>query len=258
MRLAGSRDIYGGAGRKDASINFLTCHDGFTLYDLYAYNEKHNEKNGWGGTDGANDNNSWNCGAEGETEDPAVNALRRRMIRSAFALLMCSRGIPMFLAGDEFCNTQFGNNNAYCQDNITSWLDWSRLEKNRGMFRFFQYMIRFRKEHRVLRTSLSNGACGFPDVSFHGVEPWCSGFFESHERYVGVMFAGAERSTGPQVVYVASNAWWEELEVTLPRLPASMYWELAADTWEEEQPPRRPAEERFTIRPRSVMVFVAR
>ncbi|EOS65890.1 glycogen debranching protein GlgX [Oscillibacter sp. 1-3] len=258
LRLAGSRDIYGGAGRKDASINFLTCHDGFTLYDLYAYNEKHNEKNGWGGTDGANDNNSWNCGAEGETEDPAVNALRRRMIRSAFALLMCSRGIPMFLAGDEFCNTQFGNNNAYCQDNITSWLDWSRLEKNRGMFRFFQYMIRFRKKHRVLRTSLSNGACGFPDVSFHGVEPWCSGFFESHERYVGVMFAGAERSTGPQVVYVASNAWWEELEVTLPRLPASMYWELAADTWEEEQPPRRPAEERFTIRPRSVMVFVAR
>ncbi len=258
LRLAGSRDIYGGAGRKDASINFLTCHDGFTLYDLYAYNEKHNEKNGWGGTDGANDNNSWNCGAEGETEDPAVNALRRRMIRSAFALLMCSRGIPMFLAGDEFCNTQFGNNNAYCQDNITSWLDWSRLEKNRGMFRFFQYMIRFRKEHRVLRTSLSNGACGFPDVSFHGVEPWCSGFFESHERYVGVMFAGAERSTGPQVVYVASNAWWEELEVTLPRLPASMYWELAADTWEEELPPRRPAEERFTIRPRSVMVFVAR
>ena len=176
----------------------------------------------------------------------------------AFALLMCSRGVPMFLAGDEFCNTQFGNNNAYCQDNITSWLDWSRLEKNRGMFRFFQHMIRFRKEHRVVRTNLSNGACGFPDVSFHGVEPWCGGFFESHERYVGVMFAGAQRSTGPQVVYVASNAWWEDLEVTLPELPASMYWELAADTWEEEQPSRRAVEDRFTIRPRSVMVFVAR
>jgi glycogen operon protein len=258
LRIAGSRDIYGGTGRKDASINFLTCHDGFTLYDLYAYNEKHNEKNGWGGTDGANDNNSWNCGAEGETEDPAVNALRRQMIRGAFALLMCSRGIPMFLAGDEFCNTQFGNNNAYCQDNITSWLDWSRLKENREMFRFFQYMIRFRKEHRVLRTNLSNGACGFPDVSFHGVEPWHEGLFESHERYVGVMFAGAERGTGPQMVYVASNAWWEELEVTLPRLPASMYWELAVDTWEETQPPCRAAEDRFTIHPRSVMVFVAR
>ena len=258
LRLTGSRDIYGGAGRKDASINFLTCHDGFTLYDLYAYNEKHNEKNGWNGTDGANDNNSWNCGAEGETEDPAVNALRRRMMRGAFALLMCSRGIPMFLAGDEFCNTQFGNNNAYCQDNITSWLDWSRLEENRGMFRFFQYMIRFRKEHRVLRSNLSSGACGFPDVSFHGVEPWHGGFFEDHERYVGVMFAGAQRDTGPQIVYVASNAWWEELEVTLPRLPASMYWEKAVDTWEEAQPPQGSVDDKVTVRPRSVMVFVAR
>ena len=258
LRLTGSQDIYGRTGRKDASINFLTCHDGFTLYDLYAYNEKHNGKNGWGGTDGADDNNSWNCGAEGETEDPAVNALRRRMMRSAFALLMCSRGIPMFLAGDEFCNTQFGNNNAYCQDNIVSWLDWSRLEQNRDMFRFFQYMIRFRKDHRVLRTNLSNGACGFPDVSFHGVEPWHDGLFEPHERYVGVMFAGAERGTGPQIIYVASNAWWEELEVTLPRLPSSMYWELAADTWEEDQPPCRASEDKVTVRPRSVMVFVAR
>lgn len=258
LRLAGSQDIYGGAGRKNASINFLTCHDGFTLYDLYAYNEKHNEKNGWGGTDGAGDNNSWNCGAEGETGDAEVNALRRRMIRGAFALLMCSRGIPMFLAGDEFCNTQFGNNNAYCQDNITSWLDWSLLEKNEGIFRFFQFMIRFRKEHRVLRANLSGGCCGFPDVSFHGVEPWHEGPFENHERYVGVLFAGAERSTGPQIVYVASNAWWEELEVTLPRLPASMYWERAVDTWEETQPLRQAAEDRFAIRPRSVMVFVAR
>ena len=258
LRLAGSQDIYGGAGRKNASVNFLTCHDGFPLWDLYCYNEKHNQANGWNNTDGANDNNSWNCGAEGETEDSAVNELRRRMCRNAFALLMCSRGTPMFLAGDEFGNTQFGNNNAYCQDNIISWLDWSRLEKNRGMFRFFRYMIRFRKEHRVLRTNFSGGCCGFPDVSFHGVEPWHDGPFEDHERYVGVLFAGAERSAGPQIVYVASNAWWEELEVTLPRLPASMYWELAVDTWEEEQPPRRAAEDRFTIRPRSVMVFVAR
>ena len=258
LRIAGSRDIYGRSGRKDASINFITCHDGFTLHDLYAYNEKHNWKNGWNGTDGANDNNSWNCGAEGETDDASVLALRRRMIRNAFALLMCSRGIPMFLAGDEFCNTQFGNNNAYCQDNITSWLDWSRLGQNRDMFCFFQHMIRFRKTHRVLRASLGSGACGFPDVSFHGVEPWHNGLFEGHERYVGVMFAGAERYSGPQVVYIASNAYWEELSVTLPRIPASMCWELEVDTWEEVQPPARPVGERFTIRPRSVMVFVAK
>ena len=126
------------------------------------------------------------------------------------------------------------------------------------MFRFFQYMIRFRKEHRVLRTSLSGGACGFPDVSFHGVEPWHDGFFEDHERYVGVMFAGAQRSTGPQIVYVASNAWWEELYVRLPELPASAEWTLAVDTWEETVPAPRPVSGGFTIRPRSVMVFVGR
>ena len=119
LRISGSQDIYEPKSRENASVNFITCHDGFTLYDLYAYNEKHNEANGWDNTDGSSDNQSWNCGVEGETDDPAVNALRRRLIRNAFALLMCSRGIPMFLAGDEFCNTQFGNNNAYCQDNIT-------------------------------------------------------------------------------------------------------------------------------------------
>ena len=129
--ISGSGDLYGGyydnthsnyAGY-NSCVNFLTCHDGFTLYDLYAYNDKHNEANGWNNTDGANDNRSWNCGAEGETDDPEVLSLRRRMIRNACAVLMCSRGTPMFLAGDEFGNTKFGNNNSYCQDNITSWLD---------------------------------------------------------------------------------------------------------------------------------------
>ncbi len=258
QRIAGSRDIYDVKGRTNASVNFLTCHDGFTLYDLFAYNDKHNEQNGWGNTDGANTNYSWNCGAEGETEDPQVNRLRRRMIRNAFALLMCSRGIPMFLAGDEFCNTQFGNNNAYCQDNIISWLDWSLLEKNRDMFEFFQYMIAFRKNHKVLRTNLSDGALGLPDVSFHGVRPWHEGAFGSDEHYVGVMFTGYERRKGPEAVYVASNAYWEELEATLPELPQSMRWELAANTWEAEQHPGRMESRSFRIPPRSVMVFAAK
>ena len=134
--ISGSGDLYGGFYNNNTQnnyagynscVNFLTCHDGFTLYDLYAYNDKHNEANGWNNTDGANDNRSWNCGAEGETDDPEVLALRRRMIRNACAVLMCSRGTPMFLAGDEFGNTKFGNNNSYCQDNITSWLDWRML-----------------------------------------------------------------------------------------------------------------------------------
>ena len=257
LRIIGSRDMYDPNVRKDASVNFITCHDGFTLWDLFSYNEKHNERNGWNNTDGANDNNSWNCGAEGDTGDPGVNALRRRMCRNAFALLMCSRGIPMFLAGDEFSNTQFGNNNAYCQDNITSWLDWTLLEKNRDMFAFFRHMIRFRREHRVLRANISDGCWGLPDVSFHGVNGRCGGFGE-HERYVGVLFAGGERGVGPQMVYVASNAWWEELYVRLPELPASAEWTLAVDTWEETVPAPRPVSGGFTIRPRSVMVFVGR
>ena len=257
LRMSGSKDLYDTEARRNASVNFLTCHDGFTLHDLYAYNFKHNEANGWNNTDGANDNNSWNCGVEGETDDPEVNALRQRLMRNAFALLMCSRGTPMFLAGDEFGNTQFGNNNAYCQDNITSWLDWSLLEKNQGLFRFFQYMIRFRKEHRVLRTNLNDGACGFPDVSFHSAVPW-RGEFGPHDHYVGVMFAGWERETGPQIVYVASNAYWCELRAELPQLPASMSWQLAVSTWQEEQGIYPQHGNRFAIGPRSVLVFEAK
>lgn len=257
QRISGSPDLYGALSRKNASVNFITCHDGFTLNDLFSYNEKHNEKNGWNNTDGANDNNSWNCGVEGETSDPEILDLRYRLMRNAFAVLMCSRGIPMFLAGDEFCNSQFGNNNAYCQDNLTSWLDWRLLSKHQGMFRFFQYMIRFRKEHRVLRTNISEGALGFPDVSFHGVEPWKSEF-EEYDRYVGVMFAGQETGQRPEVVYLASNAYWEGLYVSLPTLPREMHWEIAADTWKEAQKPGKILKGQLFIGPRSVVVLVGK
>ena len=154
-RITGSPDLYDPVFRgRNASVNFLTCHDGFTLYDLYSYNEKHNEANGWGNTDGADDNNSWNCGVEGDTTDPSVLALRRKMMMNACAVLMCSRGTPMFLAGDEFADTRYGNNNPYCQDNLISWLDWSLLEKNRALYEFFRYMIHFRKAHACIRKDL--------------------------------------------------------------------------------------------------------
>ena len=161
----------------------------------------------------------------------------------------------MFLAGDEFCNTQYGNNNAYCQDNITSWLDWSLLEKNQDMFRFFQYMIRFRKEHRLLRIDVSGGACGVPDISFHGVEPWHDKFAD-YEHYVGVMFAGQDKHSGPQVIYIASNAYWEDITVTLPSLPISMCWEVAVDTWQSEQSTYPLDSDKLLIRARSVIVLV--
>ena len=161
-RITGSRDLYSPESRgHKASVNFMTCHDGFTLYDLYSYNEKHNEKNGWNNTDGDNNGHSWNCGAEGETDDPNVNGLRRRLIKNAFAALLCSRGPAMFFAGDEFCNTQFGNNNAYCQDNIISWLDWSRLEEFKEIHDFVRHMIQFRKEHPILRKMTKPSSCQF-------------------------------------------------------------------------------------------------
>ena len=171
-RICGSGDMYGGLTVNDnrdyvgynSSINFFTCHDGFTLYDLYSYNDKHNENNGWNNTDGANDNRSWNCGAEGHTSNPEVLKLRYRMIRNACALLMCSRGTPMFLAGDEFGNTQYGNNNSYCQDNEISWLDWTYLEKNRDLFEFFKFMIAYRTSmlHQTSQCCLWDGADSCP------------------------------------------------------------------------------------------------
>ena len=165
-RITGSPDLYDPVFRgRNASVNFLTCHDGFTLYDLYSYNEKHNEANGWGNTDGADDNNSWNCGVEGDTTDPSVLALRRKMMMNACAVLMCSRGTPMFLAGDEFADTRYGNNNPYCQDNLISWLDWSLLEKNRALYEFFRYMIHFRKAHACIRKDLEPSYLGFPSMS---------------------------------------------------------------------------------------------
>lgn len=257
LRIAGSVDMYHPDERQNASVNFITCHDGFTLYDLYSYNQKHNEKNGWDNTDGANDNYSWNCGVEGETDDPEVMALRFRMMRNACALLMCSRGIPMFLAGDEFGNTQFGNNNAYCQDNPVSWLDWTLLDKNRHMFEFFKYMIAFRKKHEILRKNMSNGVLGFPDISFHTALPW-SDEFNSYDRYVGVMFAGKDTDDRADIVYIASNSYWEELQITLPQLPEHMVWKLKVNTFQAEQGIEEKAfKDVFTISPRTVMVFCA-
>jgi len=229
-RIAGSHDIYDLDKRgEDASVNFINCHDGFTLYDMYSYQSKHNEANGWNSTDGANDNHSWNCGVEGETDDPAVNALRKRLIKNACAVLMCSRGTPMFNMGDEFCNTQFGNNNPYCLDNEVSWLDWSLLEKNKDVFEFFRHMIDFRKKHVVLRRSAEPCSCDFPDVSYHGVRPWEPDFgYES--RFIGVMFAGSEPQGNDDIVMILINAHWEKHYVTLPDLPENLCWCIEVDT----------------------------
>ena len=230
-RITGSRDLYSPESRgHKASVNFLTCHDGFTLYDLYSYNEKHNEKNGWNNTDGDNNGHSWNCGAEGETDDPNVNGLRRRLIKNAFAALLCSRGPAMFFAGDEFCNTQFGNNNAYCQDNIISWLDWSRLEEFKEIHDFVRHMIQFRKEHPILRKMTKPSSCQFPEISVYNGTPF-NASTDYKTKLIGIMYAGRnEEDTEDDIVFYCMNAYWEPLVMQLPVLPNGKHWHVDTNT----------------------------
>lgn len=230
-RITGSRDLYSPESRgHKASVNFMTCHDGFTLYDLYSYNEKHNEKNGWNNTDGDNNGHSWNCGAEGETDDPNVNGLRRRLIKNAFAALLCSRGPAMFFEGDEFCNTQFGNNNAYCQDNIISWLDWSRLEEFKEIHDFVRHMIQFRKEHPILRKMTKPSSCQFPEISVHNGTPF-NASTDYKTKLIGIMYAGRnEEDTEDDIVFYCMNAYWEPLVMQLPVLPNGKHWHVDTNT----------------------------
>ena len=234
-RLAGSPDVYRGSGRSPLhSINFITCHDGFTLRDLVSYDRKHNEANGEDNRDGANNNHSWNCGREGETAglDPAeaarIEGLRLRQQKNLAALLLLSRGVPMILAGDEFGRTQRGNNNAYCQDNEIGWVDWRLAERNADLVRFFRELIRFRQSF----VSFRFGSFEEPQdcdcrLSFHGTEPgrpdWS---WES--RSLAAWFT--ETDGGREDIYLMANAWWEPLAFTLPELPDGRRWRLKLDT----------------------------
>ena len=230
-RITGSYDLYNPENRgENASVNFINCHDGFTLYDMYAYNCKHNEKNGWNNTDGDSNNNSWNCGDEGEVDDEEILTLRNRMRKNAFAVLMCSRGSAMFLAGDEFCNTQFGNNNAYCQDNIISWLDWTRKDKYSEMFEFCKFMIRLRKQHPILRGRSGPSGCGFPEVSIHNQTAWNSSC-SADTRTIGIMFAGRNAdNTEDDIIYIGLNTFWEDVNIQLPNLPLGRKWRVIMNT----------------------------
>lgn len=272
-RICGSGDLYGGyysegnnnyAGY-NSCINFLTCHDGFTLYDLYSYNNKHNEANGWDNTDGANDNRSWNCGMEGDTNDPEVLKLRYRMIRNACAILMCSRGTPMFFSGDEFGNTKFGNNNSYCQDNEISWIDWSLLKKNKELFEFFKFMIAYRKKHPVIRKKLDNAVCGMEGMHAHDVNADRMEVSQN-AKTLAVSFAGYDRKKcKDDLVYVAVNAYWEEVRITLPNLANHGVWYLSVDTYGDEngkycyeEGEEIRIDHEYVMKPRSIVVFTGR
>ena len=235
-RIRGSTDIYGDSSPA-SSINFVTCHDGFTLYDLVSYNEKHNQANGEDNRDGCDDNISWNCGVEGDTDDPEVLNLRFRQMKNMMTILLTSRGIPMFLSGDEFANTQFGNNNAYCQDNEISWLDWSLLDKNMDLFEYVKALIDFRKKHPVISANtfdFGENGTGYPEVSLHGTNAW-----DIDENAPGLAFAYMFAEDGAKYglkkdsfIYIAVNAHWEGHTFGLPVVPKGFYWKLKLESGE--------------------------
>jgi isoamylase len=230
-RIAGSSDLYQGSRRSPlASVNFVTCHDGFTLNDLVSYNVKHNEANGEENRDGSNDNLSWNCGVEGDTDDPAIEALRERQIRNFAVILLVSQGVPMLLAGDEARRTQRGNNNAYCQANEISWLDWERIAAIDPLRRFWKLLIDFRKRHRALRrNTFFDGARnerGVADVQWHGCLLGAPGWNDGSSRVLSFTLAGSE---GHADVHVILNMDDQSLDFELPVVDG-YGWRRAFDT----------------------------
>lgn len=229
--ISGSSALYQARGGKPtSSINFINCHDGFTLNDLVSYNSKHNEANGEGNHDGINDNLSWNCGAEGETVDAEINELRARQIRNFATILMLSRGVPMFLAGDEVRNTQYGNNNAYCQDNEVSWFDWSKPEEHADLLRFWRHIIDFRKRHPAVRqNSFFTGDVnrrGLKDVTWHGTKLNCPGWDDPYARALGFTLAGFDDEPD---IHVMMNMHWAALDMDVPTV-SGWQWVRAVDT----------------------------
>jgi glycogen operon protein len=219
-------------------VNFVTAHDGFTLADLFSYNDKHNERNGEGNADGENDNHGWNCGHEGPTDDPEVLALRARLARNALTLLLLARGVPMLAAGDEFGRTQQGNNNAYCHDGELSWVDWGLADTNKDLLEFTRGLIAFRRAHPALRSATFDGVPG------HDPDPRPDG------RVVTMTFEAPG-----DAVFLAANAHWEPAEVAVAAPPEGMEWRTAVDTFGDLEAPAD--QNRITVGPRSALVLAA-
>jgi isoamylase len=230
-RITGSQDLFGPEDEKPTnSINFLTCHDGFTLNDLVSYNGKHNEANGENNRDGSDDNRSWNCGVEGPTDNDEIEALRLRQIKNAAAILLLSRGTPMILGGDEFHRTQLGNNNAYCQDNEISWYDWDLTTEHAGTVRFFSQMIAFRKRHATLRKDDFFGgsinARGVPEIAWHGCRLNEPGWNDALCRVLSFTLGGLNDDPD---LHVVLNMYDLGLDFELPQIDGRR-WAVAIDT----------------------------
>jgi glycogen operon protein len=274
QRVQGSPDLYARLGRgPTASVNFITCHDGFTLNDLVSYNEKHNEANGENNQDGANDNNSWNCGWEGPTDIESVNRMRLQQMKNAMTILLVSHGVPMILMGDEVARTQLGNNNTYCHDNELNWLDWGLLDRNAELLRFVSSLIAFRHAHPVLRSkyhlrNMDYMGSGLPDISWHGVESWKTDWSNGSRR-LAYLLDGRHAKSGTvsdDHVYVAMNMHWEASPFGLPKIQDDRQWHVFANTsaeapedvWTPGKEPVLGDQTWFLMGPRSVAILVGR
>ena len=258
--LVGSPDLYCGRSAT-ASINFITCHDGFTLADLVSYSDKHNEANGEGNRDGADDNNSWNCGVEGPTDDPIINAAPTAYQKRNHDAAR-QPGVPMFFMGDECGRTQLGNNNAYCHDSPLNWFDWNLPAQNAELFRFCRLMIQFRHQHPVLKESRHFGP-GAAEIVWHGTRAWNPDWSDGNR----VLACQRYGRTGNQnhVIYIAANMHTEDLEFELPALPPGLKWAVAVNTsvpspediWEHGTAPPLDNPTELVIGDRSIVVLIA-
>lgn len=247
-------------------INYIASHDGFTLCDLVSYEERHNEDNGEQNRDGRVQNYSWNCGEEGKSRKKKILELRNRQMKNAWCMLLLSAGTPMILAGDEFCNSQLGNNNPYCLDNEISWLDWKGYKSgNSEMFRFVKDLIAFRKKHKILHMgqelSMTDSlSCGFPGISYHSSSAWY-GELDGQNRKIGVMYCG-KYADEDELIYIAYNMHWMEHTFALPALPSGYRWNVALDTsegiLEEDKWRLLPDSRQVQVSSRTVTVLIGR
>ena len=271
-RFTGSSDFFNHRGRPAwSSVNFLTAHDGFTLNDWASYNDKHNEANGEDNNDGSSSNESWNCGAEGPTDDPEVNALRERQIKNMLATLLLSRGTPMLLAGDEFGRTQGGNNNAYCQDNEISWLDWDLHEKGENLVAFVRQIARLRRRLPILHrarflTAEWNEELGIKDVTWlkpDGEEMDQASWDDPGTRCIGILLDGRAQTSGIKrrgsdaTVLVIMNSYHDSVGFTLPQVPGGLSWVCTIDTNQTNEPDdtRFEFDTEYVVTGRSLLLF---
>ena len=269
--ISGSADIFEASGELPInSVNFITAHDGFTLNDLVSYNDKHNEANGEGNSDGIQENLSWNCGAEGETDNAEIEALRNRQVKNFAAILMLSQGVPMFVAGDEVRRTQRGNNNAYCQDNEINWLDWTLLDKHPDVLQFFRQMIDFRKSHPILhRERFFTGKVnrrGVADISWHGCRLYSPGWNDPTSRVLAFTMGGfsEEGSLHDVDIHVMLNMDWEDLDFDLPPIEGRQWYRVADTALPSPEDAVRPEEaiqvsgNVYRVQKHSVVVLISR